>query len=168
MTQAFLQRQCACQMRNQGLNRHTFDVSGYRSNSSANILVIPNGGAGQTPSYQPASTGLYFWKRLSHGSKSRKRPRPSRRCGLYFWKRLSHGSGSDPWDQVQVTENGTTLDFGYQYVPPATESPTYDLNGNLLTDGRYNYTWDAEPRRLAGAETDQAQLGPQGAVTVRR
>lgn len=85
----------------------TFDVSGFRSSSSANILVYPNGGSGVTPDYQPASTGLYFWKRLAHGS------------------------GTDPYDLAEVRENGTTLDYGYQFVPPASVVPTYDADGNL-------------------------------------
>jgi RHS repeat-associated protein len=40
----------------------------------------------------------------------------------------------------------TTLDTGYQYVPAVAVSPTYDDDGNLLTDGRFTYTWDGENR----------------------
>ncbi len=101
-----------------------FDVSGYRSNSSASIAIYQNGGTAQTPGYQPASTGQYFWKRLDHG-------------------------GSNAlWDTVQTNENGNVLDYGLQYVPPTTESPTYDADGNLLSDGRRNYVWDAENRLI--------------------
>src|SRR6058998_1367789 len=31
-------------------------------------------------------------------------------------------------------------------LPPATQSFTYDDDGNLLTDGVRSYTWDAENR----------------------
>jgi RHS repeat-associated protein len=40
--------------------------------------------------------------------------------------------------------NGSQL--GSVYVPPATESFGYDLDGNLTTDGRWQYTWDGENR----------------------
>ncbi len=106
------------------ISARKFDVSGYRSNSSATIAIYQNGGTAQTPGYQPASTGQYFWKRLDHG-------------------------GSNTlWDTVQTDENGNLLDYGLQYVPPTTESPTYDADGNLLSDGRRSYVWDAENRLI--------------------
>jgi RHS repeat-associated protein len=37
---------------------------------------------------------------------------------------------------------------GNVYVPPATENFGYDLDGNLTTDGRWLYTWDAENRLI--------------------
>jgi hypothetical protein len=45
---------------------HEFDVPGYRSASSASTFMHPNAGSGQTSDYQPASTGLYFWKHFDH------------------------------------------------------------------------------------------------------
>src|SRR5213594_1873051 len=33
-------------------------------------------------------------------------------------------------------------------LPPATQSFTYDDDGNLLTDGVWSYTWDAENRLI--------------------
>jgi hypothetical protein len=63
-----------------------FDVSGYRSASSAAILIYPNGGSGQTPDYQPASTGLYFWKRFDH-------------------------AGSDSWGLVDLREDGPNVGY---------------------------------------------------------
>jgi YD repeat-containing protein len=35
------------------------------------------------------------------------------------------------------------------FVPKTPETFTYDADGNLLSDGRWNYTWDAE-NRLVG------------------
>ena len=49
---------------------------------------------------------------------------------------------------VGAAENGKS------YLPPGTETLSYDADGNLLTDGRWVYVWDAEPRRMAGAELD--------------
>jgi RHS repeat-associated protein len=40
----------------------------------------------------------------------------------------------------------TTLDSGKAYVPPASESLTYDADGNLTQDARWIYTYDAENR----------------------
>ena len=40
----------------------------------------------------------------------------------------------------------TTLDTGYVFVPLTAETLTYDADGNLRSDGRWLYTWDAENR----------------------
>jgi RHS repeat-associated protein len=46
-------------------------------------------------------------------------------------------------------------------LTPTTVNPTYDMNGNLLSDGRFDYTWDALNRlvavKLAGTTTVVAQ-----------
>jgi RHS repeat-associated protein len=40
----------------------------------------------------------------------------------------------------------------YSFVPPSSETHTYDADGNLTADGRWSYTWDAE-NRLVSMET---------------
>jgi len=40
----------------------------------------------------------------------------------------------------------TTDLVGHVFVPKTPELFTHDADGNLLTDGRWNYTWDAENR----------------------
>jgi len=35
------------------------------------------------------------------------------------------------------------------FVPKTPELYTYDLDGNLLSDGKFNYTWDAENRLIS-------------------
>jgi hypothetical protein len=60
---------------------------------------------------------------------------------------------------VSQTINGTTTDLTddltnappndpIQFVPPSVTAtpPRYDLDGNLLSDGRWTYTWDGENR----------------------
>ena len=42
---------------------------------------------------------------------------------------------------------------GYMLLPPASRAFTYDFDGNLLSDGLWNYTWDGE-NRLAAVESD--------------
>ena len=45
---------------------------------------------------------------------------------------------------------GTTTNTvtGNVFVPKTPELFTYDADGNQLTDGRWNYKWDAENRLL--------------------
>jgi RHS repeat-associated protein len=37
----------------------------------------------------------------------------------------------------------------HAYIPPTSESFTYDLDGNLTQDARWQYTWDAENRLVS-------------------
>ena len=48
---------------------------------------------------------------------------------------------------------------GSIYLPQTPENFSYDSDGNLLTDGRWNYTWDAENRLSTLAARTSA--GPQ-------
>ena len=53
---------------------------------------------------------------------------------------------------ADVTINSSyygVLDSGKMYVPPATENPVYDADGNLLQDSRWIYRWDAENRLVS-------------------
>jgi RHS repeat-associated core domain len=83
------------------------------------------------------------------------------RQGEYFRQLLSTPNSGAPWfDTVTVdstygsgqSENGTI------YVPKTPELFTYDADGNLTRDGRWDYTWDGENRlikveSLTGAPT---------------
>ncbi len=69
------------------------------------------------------------------------------RKGEYFHKALTYpNSSSALWELVTV--RGETDKPGYKYLSPSTQSFTYDADGNLSSDGRWNYTWDAENRLL--------------------
>jgi RHS repeat-associated protein len=50
-------------------------------------------------------------------------------------------TGAGPGGQDVVTNQS-----GYVYLPKTPEAFTYDLDGNLTSDGRWTYTWDAENR----------------------
>ena len=54
---------------------------------------------------------------------------------------------------------------GRVFVAQSPEAFTYDDDGNLLSDGRFNYTWDGE-NRLAFIETSEAAASV-GAPRVR-
>ena len=54
--------------------------------------------------------------------------------------------------KVGAGANGANLvstSKGNLYFPPAHEVPGYDYDGNLLSDGRWTYTWDGENRLTA-------------------
>jgi len=82
------------------------------------------------------------------------------RKGEYFRKELSVNNASGPvWQQVTVTASGETPVTGNVFVPKTPEAFTYDLDGNMTSDGRWNYTWDAENRLVkveSRSDTPQA------------
>ncbi len=48
---------------------------------------------------------------------------------------------------------------GGVYVAKSPEQFTYDADGNLLSDGRWNYTWDAENRLVKMESLTNAPSG---------
>jgi RHS repeat-associated protein len=87
---------------------------------------------------------------------------------LYFAKMINHLSGNGKYESVTVTQNSVPVESGFQYIPPPTESPTYDLDGNLLTDGRWTYTWDGENRLKTMTSPAQVAFGSTPAVPGTR
>ncbi len=82
------------------------------------------------------------------------------RKGEYFRQEVSLSNGSTPvWEGITVTESGQAPVSGNLFVPQTPEQFTYDQDGNLLSDGRWNYTWDAENRLIALAA--RTAVGPQ-------
>lgn len=73
------------------------------------------------------------------------------RHGAYFHKELGldvAGSGTQLLTKINLT-NGSTYAptiTGAVYIAPTNEIPTYTSNGNLLTDGRWVYQWNALDR----------------------
>lgn len=101
---------------------------------AAGSTILVNGGP---PTYQQGANGLYFRKEVAANASAR-------------------------YTATTVTANGVTTDAWNQYVAPTSEPYTYDADGNLFTDSRWNYTWDAE-NRLTSA-TSQPQANPPLAV----
>lgn len=58
------------------------------------------------------------------------------------------------WVPVTV-DDGSTQVTGYHYVPKETVQPQYDDDGNLTSDGCWEYEWDAE-NRLTVVKTNVA------------
>ncbi len=72
---------------------------------------------------------------------------PVYRRGEYFRKELPVSNGSSAvWASVTVAATGQASVSGNAFVPQTPEQFAYDLDGNLLSDGRWNYTWDPENR----------------------
>jgi RHS repeat-associated protein len=69
------------------------------------------------------------------------------RKGEYFRREVTASNSSAPdWEGVTVAVSGVSSVTGNVFVPQTPEAYTYDNDGNLLTDGRWTYTWDAENR----------------------
>ncbi|MCS7338849.1 MAG: hypothetical protein NZ739_11560, partial [Verrucomicrobiae bacterium] len=63
----------------------------------------------------------------------------------YFRRELSVNNASAPaWEGVTVSATCEPSVTGRVFVPRTPEQFSYDLDGNLTVDGRWNYTWDAE------------------------
>jgi RHS repeat-associated protein len=79
------------------------------------------------------------------------------RRGDYFYRELAVANGAGPvYAQVNVVgarnnygaggEDAVSEKGGRVFVPRAAESYAYDADGNLISDGRWSYAWDAENR----------------------
>ena len=71
------------------------------------------------------------------------------RKGQYFRKELTVSNTSAaqyPGISVQAINgtNASPIESGNFFIQAATEVFTYDADGNLISDGRWDYTWDAE------------------------
>ena len=112
-----------------GIERpETFDVTGRRSNTNAAITVNGSGA-----SYQ----GLYFRKEAANT------PTPYTAGDVYEPVQVKEGTNTltpDP-DPVQF------LGVPWRLTGTIPNPISYDVDGNLLTDGRWTYTWDGEPER---------------------
>jgi RHS repeat-associated protein len=81
----------------------------------------------------------------------------------YFHGTVSaNNTSSAAWVNVSATGAGSTV-AGNIYVAQEPEQFHYDLDGNLTSDGRWTYTWDAE-NRLIGM-TVNTSAGPQYQLT---
>ena len=79
--------------------------------------------------------------------------------GQYYLQNVTANNSSAPqWTTANVTSSLGGTVTSNAFVPQTPEASNYDLDGNLLTDGRWNYFWDAE-NRLIAIETYGNQSG---------
>jgi RHS repeat-associated protein len=68
------------------------------------------------------------------------------RHGEYFHNEMGVGNSSGPvWTNADIA-CGTVSNVGGLIIPKASQSLTYDLDGNLTFDGIWTYEWDGENR----------------------
>jgi RHS repeat-associated protein len=84
----------------------------------------------------------------------------SARKGNYFYKEVAVDNIASPvYSQVKVVgarnnfgaggEDAVTEKGGRVFTPQSPEASTYDLDGNLIGDGRWIYSWDGEDRLIS-------------------
>ncbi len=92
------------------------------------------------------------------------------RQGKFFHNELPADNATTP-AYLSTTVNATlgpdtATQTGQIFVAQSPESFDHDDDGNLLSDGRWNYSWDGE-NRLVGMETTAAAAANAGAARVR-
>jgi RHS repeat-associated protein len=81
---------------------------------------------------------------------------PTTRHGTYFHGELQIDNTTDAAYQAvtnmailnQTTSDLMSTNVGYVFVPKNSEAFQYDADGNLTSDGRWTYFWDAENRLI--------------------
>jgi len=77
----------------------------------------------------------------------------------YFRQQVAvSNSTSALWTNITVTNSGSSAS-GNAYVASNSENYIYDADGNMLSDGRWNYTWDAENRLISMTSLSGAPSG---------
>ena len=71
----------------------------------------------------------------------------------FFGEAIVSNSQSSAYASVKIAgkANGALNDVeaGHEFIPQTPETPAYDDDGNLTSDGRWTYTWDAENRLVS-------------------
>jgi len=71
------------------------------------------------------------------------------RLGDYFYRTVTGANASTPqWLQTTTSGAGSSVSR-FLYLAQTPEAYTYDFDGNILSDGRWIYTWDAENRLVS-------------------
>jgi len=70
------------------------------------------------------------------------------RQGDRFHKEITADNSAGPVSLEVEVESGSESSSGRLLILPATQSPGYDADGNLLSDGVHQFTWDAENRLI--------------------
>ncbi len=82
------------------------------------------------------------------------------RQGTFYHRELTVANSASPvFLTTEVTGtrgSDVATRQGKVFVPKTPESFTHDADGNLLSDGRWNYTWDGENRLIAQETTTAA------------
>ncbi len=66
-------------------------------------------------------------------------------AGSYDYFKSDVSNYGSSYDEIEVTSGGDSGTW-FKQVPPTSDSPTYDLEGNVTEDWRWEYEWDSEGR----------------------
>jgi RHS repeat-associated protein len=81
----------------------------------------------------------------------------------YFWGTVTTNNTAAPAWLTATVASGGASNTGSVYLAQTPEQFSYDADGNMVSDGRWTYTWDAE-NRLIGMTVSTA-AGPQYQLT---
>jgi RHS repeat-associated protein len=73
---------------------------------------------------------------------------PATRQGDWFHGEVTADNSSGPVWQTTTASDGTDSNAGALLIPPVSQSPQHDLDGNLTSDGVHGYSWDGENRLI--------------------
>jgi RHS repeat-associated protein len=146
---------------------YNFDNIGNRSTTQAGGDAL--GGSLRTSTYTPNNLNQYTQRTVPNAVDILGRAQSTAtvtvntqaayRRADYFQKAATLDNSDDPvYGQINVLgvrpnvgpngENAVTQQSGSVYLPYTPEAYTYDYDGNLISDGSWNYTWDAENRLI--------------------
>jgi len=174
--------------------RFTFDYDGIGNRTSSTVASIADATVQRTTTYTPNALNQYGtithpqpgWLVLrgslnatTGNSVTIDGNAPTLSSGtLWFHEQSVDNSGGPVRRVVDIAAsradggigNGpvTTQQKGAIYIPPPSESPVYDLDGNLTSDARWNYTWDGENRLISVEEKTGIAIQPSGSTTAKR
>jgi RHS repeat-associated protein len=81
----------------------------------------------------------------------------------YYRQQLTVANSATPvWQSVTVSAANETTVSGNVFLAQTPEGFSYDTDGNLVSDGRWTYTWDAENRLIQMAA--RTAVGPQQTI----
>lgn len=85
------------------------------------------------------------------------------RKGEYFRSEVGvNNTSAAIWSNITVAATGQSSISGDAFIPQTAERFSYDADGNLTEDGRWNYTWDAENRLIAMCA--RTSIGPTNSL----
>jgi RHS repeat-associated protein len=85
------------------------------------------------------------------------------RKGEYYRKEVNLDNSANPvWQSIAVAAPNEATVSGNIFVPKNQESFSPDLDGNLVSDGRWTYGWDAENRLVTLVA--RTAVGPQQSI----
>ena len=98
---------------------------------------------------------------------------PDEKEDEYFYHVLNfNNSTEDRYEEVTIEEwdGGVKLDdySGFHFLAKDPEEFDYDDDGNLIEDGRWEYTWDAENRLIKAKEIRTANIELQDGDVLRK